>query len=78
MQVYREVFSTMRLVNMFFTSLITTFFVVVAVGMVRTREPYSHSNSQVYNTILLTVVIMLYLRFLDFMRGPYNWKFVLF
>ena len=31
--------------------------------MVRTFKFYSHSNSQVFNTILLTMVTMLYIRF---------------
>lgn len=54
--------SILRLVNTSVTSLSYLFFVV------RTFKTYSLSNSQGYNIILLTVVIVLYLIFPKFIH----------
>ena len=41
----------------------------------RTLKIYSHSNFQLYNTVLLTVDTILYIMFLGCI---FNWKFVPF
>lgn len=54
-----EIFTTIRLVNTSFTSYNYYFVVAVVIVMVKT---YPHSNFQVYDAVLLTIVIVLCFR----------------
>ena len=56
---YCEMFTTIRLVN---ASIISHNYPFVVFIMERALKLYSHSNFQVYNIVLLTVLAMLYIR----------------
>lgn len=56
-----EMFTTVKLVKISFTAHNYHFVVV----MVRNFSIYSHSNIQIYSTVLLTVVTMVYIRSLE-------------
>ena len=59
--IYCKIFTTIRLVNTFFTSHNHHLIAV----MVRTLKQYSHSNFQVYRTVSLTNITMLCIRSLE-------------
>lgn len=44
--------------------------------VVRTLKIYSLGNFQVHNTLLLTIITMMYIRSRTY--SSYNWKFILF
>ena len=64
-RVYGEMFTTIRLVN---ASIISHNYPFVVFIMERALKLYSHSNFQVYNTVLLTTVIMLYIKSPEFIH----------
>ena len=62
--------TTIRLVNTSFTS--HNYHFVVVVVKVRILKFYSHSNFQVYNTVVLTTVTMLYINYIPGTYSSHN------
>lgn len=72
-RIYCKMITTMRLVNKSFTS--NNYYIVVVMEV--TLKLYSHSSFQLYNTVLLGIVTMLFIGFPEIILS-YNRKFVLF
>ena len=64
-------YTTIRLVNTSFTSH-NYHFVVIVVVKVRILKFYSHINFQVYNTVVLYTVTMLYINYIPGTYSSHN------